>query len=412
MGTQTSYSDALRALALPKVLKKDFMGMDYFLKNCESVEDWENDSIEVRFKGNTASSVKLGSLTAQAEINKSRVIKGTISTQPEAWGSLIFNEKDLMRHGKFSEQNFLKLLPDELDEMLKLMKRNVSLSFTNGPRLATATGNGSVSDGIVVDRIERFEVGMPVVIDDSNSDPLRLWVKTIDMNSDTLVCSTNVALSDTADLSAYTTAQTAVFYLDGGETSANRFTSLKDVFLTSGNGGSSSIYGVTKTAWPYLQAINRTGAAYTSTNIHEKLLDDLAVIQRKAGQRDHRVCVSNTHWVSVLKNLETAKGAYRRSDEKKADLFSWREVEIMGPQGSGTLVNIPEMDDNFILVCDLKSMKIRSHGWFRQIEDPDGNMYYKIRDTDGYKYVTDFAFFGDLVVEKPANNAVIHSISY
>jgi hypothetical protein len=395
------------------LLKEEFVKRDYFLNQVEKDDTWLGGELVVPFRGATASTVKLGGLASEAEINQSKYVRGIISSQPEIWGSLVFNERDISEHGKINEQNLLKILPDEIDNMMTFMKQAVSMQFTNGAVLATATSNGTVGGEINVDRIERFEVGQPLVIDDNNSPALKVYIKEVHVDDSKVIACTDIGLTTLADLSPYTTAQNAVFYFDGGETSGNRFSNLKSMLLSAANGGASTLYGQNKLLYPYLQSINVSGASITAANILEKLFDAQTVVRNKGKGLPDKAVMSYKHLGSILKALEATKGAYRMADSKNAQQFYWTEVEIFGVKGKLSIVAIQEMDDDAIFLLDMAALKIYSNGFFKKRKNPsNGNEFYEIRSTSGYKYIVDICFFGDMVLERPSRCGIIHSISY
>ena len=396
-----------------KLLKEEMIKRDYFLKNLDRQEDWLSGDLIVPFRGSQASTVKLGSLTASADINQSKYVRGVKSGQPELWGSLVFEEKDLRQHGKISEQNFLKLLPDEIESFLGFVKQALSLSFTNGSSFAKATTDGLVGGTATVDRVERFEVGQGIMIDDDNSAALKVWVSAVNINTNVVSFATDITLGTPVDISAYTVAQNAKFYFDGADVGANQFTNLRASLLSLANGGSTSLYGVTKTAWPATQAVNVSGADIVASNLLEKIFDAQTRVRNVGKGMPSKIIMSYKHLASALKTIEVAKGAYKQVDSPKAELYGWTEVEVMGVKGMLTLVAIQEMDDDVIYIMDLSAAKIYSNGFFQKRKDPgDGKEYFTERLTTGYRYICDISFQGDLILQRPSRCGIIHSISY
>lgn len=395
-----------------ELLAEEFIKRDYFLQNVEKDNNWGQGDLIVPFRGSRASTVKLGSLAAASEINQSKYVRGKITDKPEMWASLIFNHRDIMEHGKLSEQNFLKILPGEVEDLLDYMKMAFSLQITNGEAFAKAAANGTVGAGIQVDRPERFEVGQPVMLQDGNTAAAKYWVKSIDMETGIVVLSALMDLSTIADVSAYTVAQAAVFYLDGGETAGNRFTSIKKSLLSAANGGSSTLYGQSKLAYPYLQAINVSGASVTASNILDKLFDAVTVVRNRGKGNPDKLIMSYKHLGSIMKIIELSKGAYKMADASNATIYGWTEIELVGVKGRMTVVAIQEMDDDAIFIMDLRALKIYSNGFFQKRRSPEGREYFEIRNTSGYQYIVDACFFGDVVLERPSRCGILHSISY
>lgn len=410
MATTRNFQDMLNEFLPNSLLREEMLKMDYFLQNVEKDESWLGGAMVVPFKGAGASSVALGGLTAANGIGQSKFERGNITSQPEAWGSLIFDSRDLMEHGKVSEQNLLKLLPDEIEDMLQYMKTVVSLSWTNGSVFAKGLSDGTNTGLITVDRPERFVVGQKVLLEDGNTSAAAFYVDTVNMETGQLHLVTTRFGAVDADISAYDLADAPVFYFDGGETSANRFSSIKDLLLSEANGGSANIYGVAKTKYPYTQAINLSGTAITGTNILEKLFDSLLTLRTRSAGKANKIFVSYKHWGSIMKALQAEKGAFRQASDVKASQYGWDEVDIAGPRGHATVVALQELNDDYIPILDMSAFKIYSNGFFKKHQNPDGNEYFTVRNTTGYQYIVDTCFFGDMVLERPSRCGIIHSV--
>ena len=411
MSTDRNFSAMLNDHLAYDLLKEEMIKRDYILSRVEKDDEWIGGPLIVPFRGAGASSVSFGSLTASNDIGQSVYVRGEITSQPEVWASLIFNERDLMEHGKVSEKNFLKILPDEIDDLLNYMKMVVSLSWTNGSHFATATANGDSSGNLTVDRPERFVVQQKVQIDDSNSGPVSAYVNTINMETAVVNFVTTRAGSTAVDLSAFTTAQAAKVFFDNSQ--LNNLTALKSSLLSSANGGSSTLYGQLKTSFPYLQSINVSGASMTAVNVLDTVFDAYTTIKNRGKGNPNEIIMSYKHLGSVLKSLEVTKGPFNVTPgSTKVNPYGWMEVEITGVKGSLKLVAIQEMDDDFMMFLDWRALKVHSNGFFKKRKGPDGSEYFTIRSTTGYQYVVDIAFFGDLVLNRPSYCGILYSISY
>lgn len=419
MGTTRSFSAMLNEYLPNELLKEEMQKRDWLLNTVEKDNSWKGGNLIVPFKAAGASSVAFGSLTSSSDIAEDSYVRGTISTQPEVWGSMIFNHRDLMEHDKISEQNFLKILPDAVDDFLSYVKMVVSLSFTNGPHFATLTADGDASGNITVDRPERFVLGQKLYLQDGNTAAAAYYVTAIAMDTAVITVSASRG-GAAANVSAYTVAQSAKCYFDGSQTSANQLSALKLQLLSAANGGSSTLYGATKTAYPYLQAINVDGSAATGSNVNaSNILDcifDAYVRIKNRGKGDpSKVVMSYKNGGSILKLLETNKGAFHQDPSStKVSVYGWTEVDILGPAGKLTVVMVQEVDDDYIMFLDVRPsvMKVYSNGFFKKRANPDGREYYEVRNTTGYQYIVDVCFFGDLVLQRPSYCGILHSISY
>lgn len=416
MATTRSFSTMLNEYLPNELLKEEMIKRDWILSNVETDNSWKGGTLVVPFKAAGASSVAFGALTGSTDIAEDSYVRGSVSTQPEVWGSMVFNHRDLMEHDKLSEQNFLKLLPDTVEDFMQYMKMVVSLSFLNGAAFATVTDATNAATGLmIVDHPERFVIGQKCYLDDDDSSAVAVYVTAINMNTATITLSATRGGS-AYNAGSYTVAQNAVFYFDGSQ--ASGLTSLKASLLPSsvtsgGVTGSSTLYGQTKTAYPYLQSIAISGAAVTASNILDQIFDAFTTIRNRGKGNPNKVVMSYKNLGSIMKLLETQKGAYH-IDQKgtRVNTYGWTEIDIFGVSGTLTVVGIQEQNDDAILFLDMRAMKVYSNGFFRKRVSPDGIEYFESRATTGYTYIVDMCFFGDLVLLRPSYCGILYSISY
>lgn len=414
MATSRTFQDMLNDYLPNELLKEEFVKRDYLLTKVEKDDGWIGGDLIVPFKAAGASSVAFGSLTASSDIAEDKYVRGSITTQPEVWGSMIFNHRDLMEHDKVSEKNFLKILPGAVEDFMDYMKNVVSVNLLNGAHFATITAdNASASSGVItVDRPDRFVIGQKVIVDDDNSSPATGYVRTINMNTKEVTLYDARTGGSVVDLSGYTVAQNAKCYHDGSQ--ANGFSSLRSALLSAANGGSSTLYGQTKTAYPYLQAINVDGSSVSPVNIMEKIFDALTTIRQFGRGNPTDVVMSYTNFASCLKVIEASKGAFNvMPGSQKASQYGWTELTVGSvAKGALKLVAVQEADDDVIMFIDWRALKFHSNGFFRKRKSPDGTEYFEIRNTSGYQYIIDVCLFGDLVVNRPSYCGIMHSIDY
>jgi hypothetical protein len=415
MATTRSFSDMLNEYLPLELLKEEFIKRDWLMSSVNMDESWKGGQLIVPFEGQAASSIEFGALAASNDIAEYDYVRGTISTQPEVWGSLIFNHRDLMEHdGKIPESTFLRILPGQVDGFLSLMKQSVSIHLLSGPHFAKVTTDASPTDAangiLAVDKIDRFQLSQKVSLDDDNSAAASYYVIAINVNDKTVTLSATRG-GAAANVSAYTFAQNAKFYHPGAQTAG--MTSLRSQLLSSANGGASSIFGQTKTAYPFLQCPNVSGASVTATNILDKIFDAYTQRQQLAkGGKAPTVVMSYKHLGSILKLIQVEKGPYNVvPNSRKASLYGWDEIEVGSVSSQSLkLVGITEMDDDIIYFLDTDSITFFSNGMFKRRKAPDGKEYYETRATSGYTYILDHCLFGDLVCHAPWKNLVLHSI--
>src|SRR3954469_19158833 len=115
-----------------ELLKEEVTMRDYLLNKIEKDDGWLGASstnneaaLIVPFKAAGASSVAFGALTGSTDIAEDTHVRGRVNTAKEIWGSMIFNHRDLMEHNRVSEKNFLKILPDAVEDFMDYMKQVV-----------------------------------------------------------------------------------------------------------------------------------------------------------------------------------------------------------------------------------------------------------------------------------------------
>ena len=419
MATTSTFDSMLNEYLANDLLMAEYIKRDWALSNLEIDNSWKLGTLPVPFEGACASSVEFGQLAASTDIAQSQYVRGEVSSHKEVWASLILYHKDLMNHnGKIPETTFLRIVPNEADKLLTRMKETVSVALLNGSHLAKVTDDTNAATGVlVVDHAERCTIGQKVTLDDDNSAAADYYVIAIDMNASPAYGSITLSASRggaAANVSAYTVSQNAKLY-NPGVLSNGSFTSMRDALLSAANGGSATLYGQTKTAYPYLQAINAGstfGASITAANILDKLFDFYTTVRTKGRGNANTILVSLKHLGSIMKLVETQKGPYSVTKQPMASLYGWTEIEITSVKGTLKIVGVQEADDDVIMFLDMSAFKFYTNGGFKKREAPDGKQYFEVRATTGYAYILDFCLFGELVCLKPNTCGIIHAISY
>jgi hypothetical protein len=399
-----------------RMVMEELLKRDWFLSNLEVDNGWTGSKVIVPFKGAGASTVEFGQLAAAGDISQSTYVRGSIDAYKEAWSSLIFNHRDLLdAEGKIPEATFLKILPGEVDAMVDYFKQVVSTQLGEGAHFAKAVEAGTAGGELEVDHVDRFQIGQKVEFKDGAEPKIVGYVTAIDVNSvssgGTGTITVQTARSGGVAVDLSTLAAGSKCYhpgvLDNGG-----FTSIKEVLLSAANGGSPTVHGVSKLAYPVLQAVNVSGAAITASNILDKIFDAYTAVRQKAKGNASTVVMSFKHLGSIMKLLEAQKGPFVVTKQPSASLYGWTEIEVTTVKGSLKLVGIVEMSDDAIMLLDLKSMVFRTRGGFRRRKSPEGKEFYEVRGTSGFQYIVDMCLFGELEVNAPGHNAIIHSISY
>lgn len=399
------------------LMKEELIKRDWLLSNVEIDTGWKGGKLPVPFYGTMASSIKMNSLTDSTDISQHKYVRGSVDDYQEAWGSMRFEHKDLMEHdGKVNEKSFLKILPNQVEDFSQVMKEQLSKMLLTGSCVAKVTDSTNAATGVfVVDRVERFMLDQKLTLDDDNSAQVDVYVVGINLNT------SEVTVSDSRggaawNASAYTAAQNAKFYYDGSYVagSESSFTHLKGALLSAANGGTSSLHGKSKLAYPYLQAININGSAISSSNLNAKLFDAYNQVRQKARGNANTILMSFKHLGTLMAQIETQKGAFKVTPSaENASLYGWTEITLTSVKGTLKVVAIQEMDDDVIMLLDMSAFKFYSNGeMLRKRTAPDGKQYYEVRATSGYYYIVDISCFGDLILHAPTKCGIIHSIAY
>ena len=423
MATTRSFNDMLNEYLAIDLMEAEILKRDWLLSKVKKDDGWKGGTLPVSFEGNRATSMQFGSLTASNDIHEYDYVRGQITTQPEIWTTLKFNFRDLQEHdGKINEKSFLKILPGQLNRMMDYFQQMTSIHLLSGPHLALVTVDGTAGGVLGVNRIDRFEIGQKITLDDGDTAQGDYYVIAANVNGTAgtgvvgggLTTASATRGGAAADVSAYSVAQSAKIYQVGvlvGGTVTNAMTSLVSSLLSAANGGSSTLYGQSKLAYPFLQAVNIDGSAVSASNLLEKLFDGYTQVRAKARGNASIILMSYKHLGTVMKLIETQKGAFKTTaTSTKASQYGWTEIEVVSVKGALTIVGIQEMSDSEILYLDMSAMTFFSNGMFKKHKSPDGNEYFVDRATTGYSYIVDMCLFGDLVVHNPGKCGVMYAI--
>lgn len=417
MGMTRSFDVMLNEYLAIDMLKETLVKRDFMLSRATIDKNHKGGNIPVPFKASSASSIKFGGLTDESDISEDDYVRGAIPAQKEVSGTMVFHERDIAEHGSkgVNEQSFLKNLLMTSEDFVENMRQAISINLLNGSHFAKLTSDATANDGnIVVDHPERFTIGQKVIVDDDDTAAITGYVKSININTYTVNLVTARGGSTVFDFSGANmeVVQNAKCYMDGAQTTY--FTSLRSQLLSATAGGDATLFGQTKTLYPYLQALNFSAAGViTATNILEKLFDYYNTTRKIGKGNPTEVIMSYKHLGSIMKIIEAHKGAYKMADGVKASLYGWTSLEIVGPKGQLVITGVNEMDDDVIYMMDWKdNVKFFTNNFFDFHFDPNGSKYFTIRSTTGYKYLIDLILRGEFAVTRPSHCAAVYGISY
>lgn len=417
-------SDAFSAMInehLPyDLLKNELFGDDLLLKKIEIKEGWlDGATLPVPFKEASASSVVYGELENENDIAQSVLEKGSLSAHKTITSSLRFAHRDLQDHkGGVSKKSFLKLLPNELEDHLKLLRGLMVNNFLNGVKLAVIKGTiDDAANGILpVNNPQKLKLNMKLdfYVNEADATATTVYVKEIDIAARKVLFVTTRGGTTPVDFTAVGQVAAVDSFVTLPKAKGKGFVSIKDMLLPAAQGGAAQIAGKTKTSFSYLQAYAKSGSNITVTSILGPLFDMQTEICTYTPAEPKEIWMSYKNLGTALKEIEKSKGAYNIvPNSRNTSVYGYDTVEI-GSVAGGTikLVGIKIMDDDFIAYMDNGVLDFHTDSFIRRIKSPDGNEYYTTRTVNGYFHIIDHECHGDLILSKPNGCGVLHSISY
>ena len=403
-GTTREFEQMLNEYLTYELLKEEIDKRNFLINKVDKDLGWRGGAIPVPFKAARASSIRYGGLTEEKNISQSKYIRGRIDEPGEMWGSLVFNERDLSEHsGATKEKSFLNRLTDEIDSMIDLMSSQLSINILagNAAGYITTTARGNTSQA-EVSNPEHLEIGQVVTIK-SDEGQATVTIDEIDVNESKIKFSPEVPSSTNA------IKKGAKVFISNSGGDDNKFVSFRSQLLSASSGGSDTLFGCSKSKYPYLQALEFDGSGINQDNILDTIFDAF-IKARKIGKGNANSCVlSYAHGASIMKKLERESGPYRHVGTK-ASLYGYETITITGAKGKLDFSLVPEMADDLIYMLDWRGIKLHSNNMFQVRKSPEGQKYHVIRTTEGYRYIVDIVFSGQIVVNRPSYQAVIRGI--
>lgn len=417
-----TFTDMLNEyLVYSNILEESFLDQNWLMKTANKVRTWDGGTLIVPFQQSTATSIRMGGLTAESDIDSATYLRGSISGYKEMYASLVFNSRDLfLDHYRVSVQNFLKILPDQIEQLMRYMKQSVSIQVLNGGFLdSVQTGYVGGNDGeLDVKHPERFVIGGKFFVTEvpAGSSSL-LYVTAIDKNTGVLTMSATRGGSD-FDFTGYDA--TTLIYIPDGQ-AGGAFSSLRDMILPASAGGSDSFAGKVKATAPFAQSVlynaggsGGTGDWGTTTAV---TASDLLTLVFDALRKGHQLAaepecfvMSYLNFSGCLLALEKNSGAFKNV-KPRVDYAGYSSITVGGMHGSVELVGVREMADDAIFGLKKSHMDFHCGAkMFNILTSPDGLKYYTIRNETGYKYVTDIVFNGDFLYSNPWSAVAIYNI--
>ena len=419
--TTANFNEMLKRWMPYSLLKSEMEKRVYFLSKVNKKPSYKGGVGDIPFKAGAASSYRYGKLVNASKITQSKYVMGTINGYKEIWGAMKFLDQDLVKHDDL-KQSFLEALVKELPDFVDGLKEQVSRALLNGPSLTAVTDITNAATGVIkVARPEMLEYGQYVQIGATTAlhDG---WVAAIDYNTKEVTIVTDMADVDAGtnlvDLTAGTTVSNGhTLRLEDGFNTSLHFTSLPQQLLSAVNGGEALHFGKSKVKYPFLQAYNHDGSGIAAADALETIFEAWGRTKQIARMSNiTEVIMSFANLQNIMKELEapsTGIGTGRQftAADTKVNAYGWTTIQVTGVKGSLTLVGVNELRNDLMFGLDWRGIDLHSNGLFERRKSPSGNEYYEERTEDGFVYIVDIRFFGELVVSIPANHFVIHGIT-
>lgn len=413
--TDTSYNTMLNENVTNKLMDLELKKRNFVYNQIPQDKNWllNNNYVLPQIAG-VASSVRFGKLVASNNIRNSKPIRGYESVHKELWGAIQFNAKDLMIHDKVSEQNFMKLLPDELERHMDYVAQVLGQNICSGKAVDYATGNGANTGKIKIANPERVQIRQYVeFLSDAVVVAITGYIKTIDINTGEILVVTAPDGATPVDLSTLLTADKAKLYCQDQATEG--FYSIIDLLLPQSAGGAANLHNLNKLTSPQLQSIYEDGSSWTAATLLKNIFKQY-VKARKVGQGEpNQVMMSFNNMGAAISTIEAQKGAFNvMPNSGKAEQYAWDELTVGGFLSGGRpvkLVAIQEMNDSELVYLDKSSFVFASNGGLRKQKTPDGLSYFTERTEDGYVFTTDTCLMGQLICKQAFKNGLTSKLA-
>jgi hypothetical protein len=352
-------------------------------------------------------------MTAAADINGARYLRGVKGDHKEFWSSMKFLHKDISINDVVNEQSFLKILPGQLEQHLEEAANIMGQNLLVGKAVEKLAANGTVGGIATVVNPERYQLHQKVqFLSTVVVAPITGFIKTIDVNSGQLFIVTTYDGAIAVDLSTLLVADAAKIYLDSQATDG--FTSVLDYLLPASAGGLASIYGIAKGNLKQLQAIAQDGSAFVAADLAKNIFKHYVKTRKVGSGKPDQLLMSYNNYAALVNQIEQDKKAYNViAMNPKMEQFAWDSITIGGMMAGGkpvTAVALQEMNDSEIIAFDKSTWKMCSNGGYQKHKDANGNEFYTVRG-NGYEYIVDSFIFGDLCGTSFDKNGVIYGLN-
>lgn len=412
MALAAELNGLLRQYGKHTVFVNEFKKLNWFWNQLEKDTTWvPSQPYPVHFETGEMSTFMMGGLPTAAQTKSATYASGLVQAPASLIGTMKLHQKDLKRHAS-TRASFLEFWPKKSKQFVKRMEEKASrLLLSDGSLCSVLSVVTPAAGKITVDRPGMLTIGEMLHLDDNDSAPVTVYVKTIDINTKEVELCSDAALTTPIDVTAYTTAQAAKLYVVQG--TVEKYNSLRSLILPLSLGGSDSIHGVDKKAGgPLLQPMITSAAAANTMEKFVQLMYDFYIAWDGGGRSENvQYLCSYRNFGYIVKYLESTGRHFTKEDVSTG--YGFKTIKIVGPAGDMKITVLRDCDDDFMPLVDFSALEFAGQDFFNMKHQPNGDMFYTERvsgNGGGYLHLIDVELEGQLVCTKPANLGGIHSI--
>ena len=458
-------------LEMPLAYNRHIRDAYIFKKTRDHKRNWRGGEYKIPFEGSEASNYQSGGgLVPEADIQSELLATGTIPDYKELRSAIVFHERDLKQHGsgtRVPRDSFLKIsIPRIVNKNRNRFSYLINHSILNGGAFVLGTpvktsANIPTNGILTCDRANKLVLGQKVMIrvPQPSSGAWRAaevaYVYRIDSNTKqvqftkTRLPSAPAAadwlfgpgsfgnyFAGSSGNANLTGIAGMGIYNPGDETPGNGFTSLRSQVLPgSVTGGSSTLYGINKGNYPFLQSIvTQASSGLTKASaVVEMIFDHLVdfalegqpqgAMMNYTGEAGDRTtknmrmgvtidCVMSYRWYTVFQKYQERKLGGNWPQSPNVKYFDAKSFAITAPDGMQLrFVAVESLRDDvfYFLGDDCTQYATLNYIW--QSVSPDGNKWFTVRHpSNGLSYICDFGIYGDFILKRPAGAGAIYGL--
>ena len=462
-----TFGNMLNDMMTSKYVRLSYFRDTYIWSNIkDKVKNWDGNPAPIAFEGGYTSNYQSGfGLIDTHNIQSNTTVRGTIEEYKQIFTAWKFKYDDVHRV-KPSRVPQSAFYAQTIDKEVSLGKDNfmyyLNQTMLTGSVFLPVTALGitlAAITSITTDHPARVTLGQRLILKGvtaAKTEYVEAFVRGININTGVIllgdkmtgtITGPSLSLTDgtmTVSTSSYTTANfinalvaTGKFtvHLPGDERNKG-LTSIKSQVLPAAHGGSDTLFGLTKTDYPFLQSVFLDAAGKFGD---EKVIGVLHTIHdfftkvRKRGQlysygqnglkgetgvrsawkrgAKFTDILMSDEWISVFQKFFEATRADYFSVMKGSNInyFDAQTFILMGSSGTALrFVGCEGMTNDIMYIIGQDVFRFMSHNLIEMIR-PHGDAYSYIRQGADNKpeYVVDGFIYGDLVVKRPGGIAAI-----